>query len=139
MATTQPGRNPYASTTPPSYGSRVDEASTAYGAPARTGRNGMGTAALVLGILSIVTCWLWYVGGILAILAIVFGVIGRQRAARGEASNRGSATAGLVTGVVGLVAVVAIVIAAVAFLNSPTGKCIQNNAGNSSAQQQCVK
>lgn len=139
MATTQPGQNAYASTTPPSYASRVDEGSTAYGAPARTGRNGLGTAALVVGIISIVTCWVWYVGGVLAILAIVFGMIGRQRAARGEATNRGGATAGLVTGIIGLVATIAVTIALVAFINSPTGKCLQNNTGNSSAQQQCVK
>jgi hypothetical protein len=139
MASTQPGQNPYTAAAPPAYGNRVDESSTAYGAPARTGRNGMGTAALVLGILSIVTCWIWFVGGILAILAIVFGVIGRNRVARGEATNRGTALAGLITGIVGLLATVAIVIALVTFLNSDTGKCIQNNAGNQSAAQQCVK
>jgi hypothetical protein len=136
MSTTRSDQNAYAAATPPAYGDRPD---TAYGAPARTGRNGMGTAALVLGILSIVFCWLWYIGGVLAILAIIFGVIGRGRAARGEATNRGSATAGLITGVVGIIATVAVIVALVAFVNSPTGKCVANANGNQSAAQQCLK
>jgi len=60
----------------------------------------MGTAALVLGILGLVAC-----GGftiILPLLATVFGAIGRKKADQGLASNKGSATAGLVMGIIGL-------------------------------------
>lgn len=133
--------NPYATTTsaPPSYGSRVDDRSTAYGAPTRTGRNGMGVAALVLGILAVLTCWIIYVSIPLGVLAIVFGVIGRGRARRGEATNAGSAMAGMVLGIIGVVLSIALVAAGVAFLHSKTGHCIQNNQGNQAAQQQCLK
>ena len=75
----------------------------AYSAPAPNAapQNGMGTAALVLGIIGLVLC-----GGftiILPLLATVFGAIGRKKADQGLANNRGSATAGLVMGIIGLV------------------------------------
>ncbi|MET7569943.1 DUF4190 domain-containing protein [Streptomyces sp. NPDC005492] len=67
-------------------------------------QNNMGTAAMVLGILS---CCLFCIYGIvslgLGITAIVLGVKGKKRADRGEATNRGQAQAGLITGIVGTV------------------------------------
>lgn len=66
-----------------------------------TPQNGMGTAALVLGIIGLVGC-----GGftiILPLLATIFGAIGRKKADQGLANNRGQATAGLVMGIIGLV------------------------------------
>ena len=68
--------------------------------PSSAAQNGMGTAALVLGILGLVFC-----GGftiILPLLATVFGAIGRKKADQGLANNKGSATAGLVMGIIGL-------------------------------------
>lgn len=62
-----------------------------------TPRNGMSVAALVLGIIGLVTFI-----PVLSILAIVFGGIGLGRANRGEATNKGMATAGLVLGIVGI-------------------------------------
>ena len=68
--------------------------------------NGMGTAALVCGIIGLVcgiTYFLWFFAIILGILAIIFGAVGKGKASRGEANNGGSATAGLVCGIVGIV------------------------------------
>ncbi|EST33894.1 DUF4190 domain-containing protein [Streptomyces roseochromogenus] len=68
--------------------------------------NGMGTTGLVLGIIGVVcslTFFLWFFGVILGILGIIFGAIGRGKANRGEATNRGAATAGLVCGIVATV------------------------------------
>jgi hypothetical protein len=78
----------------------------------RTGhRNGIGIAALVVGILALVSS-VTVVGGIvLGILAICFGAIGRGRARRGEASNEGVALAGLVIGALGLALSVVLVAA----------------------------
>jgi MFS family permease len=110
-------------TTPPddphdSYGSLPSYGSTqppyAEGPPFAAGgnapygvqrqRNGLGTASLVLGILAIIFGFLFApLGIVLGVLAIVFAVIGMRRAKRGEASNRGIAISGLVTGIVGLV------------------------------------
>jgi hypothetical protein len=66
-----------------------------YGAPPVRRRNGMGVAALVLGIAA-------FLISPLSILAIIFGRIGLNRAARGEATNRGVAQAGFVLGIVTL-------------------------------------
>lgn len=60
-------------------------------------RNGMGTAALVMGILGLFLGWLF------SLLAIIFGSVGIGRANRGEATNKGSATAGLWLGIIGFV------------------------------------
>lgn len=71
-----------------------------YGAPAR---NGMGVTALVLGIVSIFLCWTVAVGIIGGLLALIFGILGRKRAGRGEATNGGLALAGAITGVFGII------------------------------------
>jgi hypothetical protein len=67
-------------------------------------QNNMGTAAMVLGILS---CCLFCIYGVvslvLGITAIILGVKGKKRADRGEATNRGQAQAGLITGIIGTV------------------------------------
>jgi len=63
-----------------------------------TEKNSQGVAALVLGILSV--CCLGLLTGI---LAIVFGVQGRKAADEGRATNKGTATAGMVLGIIGSV------------------------------------
>lgn len=69
-------------------------------------QNGMGTAALVMGILQF-----FCLGIIGSILAIVFGKIGMERADQGLATNRGVAKAGFVLGIIGVVlAVIGLVI-----------------------------
>lgn len=64
--------------------------------------NGLGTAAMVIGIISVVGFCLYGVNIILGILALVFGIIGLGRAKRGEATNRGMALAGVILGSVGI-------------------------------------
>ena len=64
-------------------------------------RNGMGTAALVLGVVALVLVLLLIfspLGAFLGLLAVIFGIVGIVRATRREADNRGQAVAGLVTG-----------------------------------------
>ncbi|MEV8410324.1 DUF4190 domain-containing protein [Streptomyces niveus] len=66
--------------------------------------NGMGVAAMTLGILSIcLFCLYGVVGIILGILAVIFGVVGRKRAERGEATNSGQALSGIIMGTIGIV------------------------------------
>lgn len=88
--------------------------------PPPAGQNGMGTAAMVLGIIAVVLFWTIVVGFICGVLAIIFGIVGRGRARRGMATNSGQATAGLVTGIIGLVFALAIVILAA---SSPGNFC----------------
>ena len=112
-----------------------------YGAPVVAVSNGFGTAALVLGILAIPGAFTVIGGVLLGILAIIFGVIGRSRAKRGQATNGGSALAGLITGVVGLVLAIAFVAIGVGFFNSGSGKklrdCIDQAGTDRAAQQVC--
>ncbi|SCD35339.1 protein of unknown function, partial [Streptomyces sp. Termitarium-T10T-6] len=65
--------------------------------------NGLGTAAMVIGIISVVGFCLYGLSIILGILALIFGIIGLGRAKRGEATNRGMALAGVILGSVGIV------------------------------------
>lgn len=65
--------------------------------------NGMGTAGLVLGIISAVIFCLWPLAIILGVLALIFGTIGRSKARRGEATNPGQALAGVICGAAGVV------------------------------------
>ena len=72
----------------------------------RTARNGMGTAALVIGVVAVVLVALlifFPLALVLGILAVIFGALGMRRAKRGEATNNGQALAGLVLGIVALV------------------------------------
>jgi Domain of unknown function (DUF4190) len=76
------------------------------GYPAARGRrNGMGTTALVLGVVALVLVVLLLfspLGALLGLLAVLFGILGLIRANRGEADNRGQAVAGLITGALAL-------------------------------------
>ncbi len=68
--------------------------------------NGMAVAALSCGVISVAIGWIpvvLVVGGLLAVLALVFGGIGLGRS-RTVGRGRGFAIAGLVTGGVGLLA-----------------------------------
>lgn len=60
-------------------------------------KKGFAIAALVLGILAIVLCCIWYVSIICGILALIFGIIGRK------SSKKGMSIAGIVTGVIGII------------------------------------
>lgn len=112
------------------------------GAPVPHQRGGgMATAALVLGILALVTS-ITVIGGVLfGLLAIVFGIVAGRRAKRGLAPGRGRAVAGIVLGLLGLIISVALIAFGVSILNSPSGKnlqdCLKNANGNQSAIQQC--
>ncbi|GGL97567.1 hypothetical protein GCM10010129_46650 [Streptomyces fumigatiscleroticus] len=64
--------------------------------------NGMGTAALVLGIVAAVVFCLWPLAILLGILGVIFGAVGRGKARRGEATNGGQALAGIICGSVGI-------------------------------------
>ena len=74
--------------------------------------SGMAVAALVLGIISLVLCWIWFIGIPIGILAIVFGVLSKKQPA-----NKGMAMAGLVTGIIGVVLAIVIVVIALTTVN----------------------
>jgi hypothetical protein len=82
--------------------------------------SGIGTAAMVLGIIAITISWMPFVvvlGVIAALLAIVFGSIGLRRSAR-TGSSRSAAVVGLATGASALVAAVIGVLLSMAVLDA---------------------
>ncbi|WP_353943031.1 DUF4190 domain-containing protein [Streptomyces sp. HUAS MG91] len=73
--------------------------------PQQAARNGLGTAALILGVigaLSGVIPFLFWLAGILGVIALILGLTGRSRAKRGEATNKGVALAGAILGLVAM-------------------------------------
>ncbi|MBV9097306.1 MAG: DUF4190 domain-containing protein [Frankiaceae bacterium] len=82
-----------------------------YGTPPGRPDNGLGLAAMILGIVGLVLFFTVIIGFVCGVLAIIFGVIGRRRARQGLATNNGQATAGLVTGILAVVVPVVVVAA----------------------------
>ncbi|MBZ4014602.1 DUF4190 domain-containing protein [Streptomyces purpurogeneiscleroticus] len=77
------------------------------GAPApQAARNGLGIAALVLGVIGalsgLIPLMFWF-AGTLGLLALIFGLVGRGRAKRGQATNKGVALAGALLGIASLI------------------------------------
>ena len=98
-------------------------------------RNGLGIAALVLGILGLVTS-IFVVGGALGLLAIILGALGLSRVKRGEATNGGMAIAGIVLGVLALAIAALVAFGLASFLNSPEFSSVREclaDAGNDQA------
>lgn len=77
----------------------------------QNGGKGLSIASMVLGIVSVVLCCLWYVSLPCAILAIIFGVIGKKR------DGRGMAIAGLVLGIIAVALYVLAVVGVVSLFS----------------------
>jgi hypothetical protein len=103
-------------------------------------RNGLGIAALVLGVLALLSS-LFLVGGLLGLIAIVLGVLGRGKAKRGEATNGGMAMAGIVLGVLSVIISAVVLAVGASFLNSETGSglisCIAEAGQDQAAIDAC--
>ncbi len=95
----QPYGQPTSGSPYPSYPAYSDPA---YGQPPGQQSNTMGLLAMIFGIVAIPLAFCCYIGTLLGIAAIVLGVLGTQKANRGEASNRGQAKAGLICGAVAI-------------------------------------
>lgn len=122
---------------PPPYGAPL------YGTPTTVGaRNGFGTAALILGILSLLLFWTVLGGIVLGAVGLVLGILGRGRAKRQQATNGGAALAGIICGGIGLALGIAMVVAIVAFFQSDTGQryldCMDAAGSDSVATQHCT-
>ena len=90
-----------------------------YGPLPRPG-NGMAVASLVLGLIGMALFCVPYIGLPCAILAIVFGFIGRKRATAG-ASGGGLALAGLILGFVTVALTVLLLAGALAIFGYASG------------------
>ena len=133
---------------PPQPGQGPPGGYPAPGYPAtRPRRNGMGTAALVLGVVAVVLVLLLLfspIGAFLGLLAVLFGILGLMRANRGEADNRGQAVAGLVTGGIALLFGVFFTISVGTWFATHVndfnnfGRCMDGAVG-SAAREECAR
>ena len=118
------------------------------GYPATTGRrNGMGTTALVLGVVALVLVLLLLfapLGAFLGLLAVLFGILGLVRVNRGDADNRGQAVTGLVTGGIALLVGVFLTISIGTWFATHVndfrrfGNCMDQASGPT-AREQCAR
>jgi hypothetical protein len=120
-----------------------------YGAypTARPRRNGLGAAALVIGVVALVLVVLILfspLGVLLGLVAVVLGIFGVIRVNRGEADNRGQAVAGLVTGALALALGLFFAISIGTFFATNVndfrqfGRCM-DSAGSHQARQACAE
>ncbi|MGH2776470.1 MAG: DUF4190 domain-containing protein [Actinomycetota bacterium] len=110
-------------------------------------RNGPGTAALVIGVVSLVLAVLVIFAPLsllLGIIAAILGGIGMSRASKGEADNRSHAVAGLVTGLLSIIVAIAIGISFANFITDHQsdlrrfGTCM-TSADNDTERAPCVR
>ncbi len=109
-----------------------------YGDPPPAPQNGMGTAALVLGIVGLLFAVVFFpLGFVLAALGLVLGVLGLKRAKRGLATNRGAALAGTVLSVIALLVCIGWGVV-IGLLINKTQDC-QDPDLSRSEQRQCIE
>ena len=142
----QPGQGPPGDYPPPGQAPAGGYPAGGYPA-ARPRRNGMGTTALVLGVVALTLVLLLLfspLGAFLGLLAVLFGILGLMRANRGEADNRGQAVAGLVTGGIALLVGVFLTISIGTWFATHVndfnefGRCMENAVG-SAAREECAR
>src|SRR3954466_6672175 len=139
-----PGTSPYGAAPPYGVppGQPAPYGAAPYGGPGGPPRNGLGTAALVLGIVAIPGILTVVLGILLGLLALIFGIIGRKRYSRREATNGGAAMAGAILGGVALaISIILIAVGATFFAKHKSDieklrDCI-NNAQTQQQRQAC--
>ncbi|HVM00487.1 MAG TPA: DUF4190 domain-containing protein [Egibacteraceae bacterium] len=90
--------------------------------PPQRGSNGVAIASLVCGIIALLLSWIPLINVlalILAIVAVVTGVMGIRRANQPGVGQKGLAIGGLVTGILGALLSVAILLAVFAAFSDP--------------------
>ena len=112
-ASNQPG---YGQPAPGGYG----------GAPAAAPSNGLGVAALVLGIVALLFCWVPFLGGLVALIGLILGFIARGKVRRGQATNGGMALIGIILSVLALIVNI-VIVAGVIFIGTQLEDCTDPN------------
>ncbi len=120
----------------PGYGAAAPYGDPGYGTGSAP-RNGVGLAALIVGIVTLVLSLIPF-EGYLGVVAIILGVVGLSRVRRRTATNRGAAITGIVLGALAVVVAVLWTIVAALFAQQ-LGPIISECASlPTSEQQQCV-
>jgi hypothetical protein len=135
-----PGGGPPLGTPGSGWGGGAER--SAYGsAPAPPIRNGLGIAALVLGILGFLTSFV-AVGAVLGLVAIGLGVAGLRRVRRREATNRGMAIAGIVLGALATLLGILVAVGVASLFNNggrELAECLVDAGNDQAAVEQCQR
>ena len=104
-------------------------------------KNGLGTAALVIAIVALISS-VSVVGGILlGVVAVILGFIARGRVKSCEANNGGVALAGIILGIISIIAGLAFIAIWVGLFREVGAggyiDCLQRAGQDSAAVQQC--
>lgn len=117
-----------------------------YGAPGvpvppQAPKNGLGVAALVIGIISILLSCTIFGGFIGGIVAVVLGIVGLRRVKRAEADNRGVAIAGVVLGALAVLLSTLVIVFMLVFMKSAGLSdfitCMSDVKGDQAKATQC--
>ncbi|MCM6776999.1 DUF4190 domain-containing protein [Nocardia sp. CDC159] len=139
--TPPPGQYPPGQNPPPPPGSYPPPPGQPYWQEQKG--KGLAIAALVLGILALLSFWT-IVGGILLGLAgLIIGIIATLKARRGAAAGGGMAIAGLVLSLIALIASIVVTVIGVSFFTSSGGKdfvdCVNKAGGDQAKLDQCER
>ncbi len=113
-----------------------------YDAPMPTApKNGLGIAALILGLLSLPAVFTVVGGFVLGLLAVIVGFVGYRRARSGEANNGGVAIGGIVLGLLGIIVSAVLIAFGFKMFNEFGGRdlvdCLREAGNDTAAQQEC--
>ena len=89
--------------------------------PASSATNGAAVAALIIGLLSLLIGWIPFIGLIAVVgglIALILGFIGRGKVKKQQASGKGMATTGIVTGILAILLGIASTLIPVLFFSS---------------------
>jgi hypothetical protein len=127
---------------PGSYPPPPPQPYAGYAPPPQAPKNGLGVAALVIAIFALVLCWSVVGGLILGVCAMIIGFVARGRVKRGEATNGGVATAGIVLGLLAIIVSLVFIPIWVGIFNEVGGsnyvECLSNAGSDEQAIQQCA-
>lgn len=101
------------------------------------GTDGVAVAALVIGILSLLTSW-FVLGGLGGVIALVLGLVALGRIKRNRSAGRGMAITGVVTGALSILVAIVVVIIGVSFFGDAAAeyeRCLQDNSREVCDQQ----
>lgn len=101
------------------------------------GTDGVAIAALVVGILSLLTSW-FVLGGLGGIIALVLGLVALGRIKRNRSGGRGMAITGVVTGVLSIIVAIVVVVLFVGVFGDAAAdyeQCLENNSAEVCAER----
>ncbi|OBK71589.1 DUF4190 domain-containing protein [Mycobacterium sp. 1274761.0] len=124
---------------PGSYPPPPPQPYSGYTPPPVAPKNGLGLASLVVAIVALISV---FGGVVLGIVAVILGILGWQRARRGEATNGGIAIAGIVLGVLSIIEAVVVIALSVWAFNEVGGSdymdCLSRAGSDQEAVQRCA-